>query len=498
MFPSAEQVASSSSLAFEPLQNAAGRVFLGAVGARMEERHDPATGWTHRFASGGSLCGVADDRNHFLLAPARSGKGRSHLIPILLTYPGSVVVIDPKGDLASTTAAYRRSVLGQRVVVLDPFHAASAAVEPFRRDASFNPLAGVDPDDADGVIDRADVIANSLVVSEAQRDDHWDNVASQASAAVSAHVLTSPLHEERRTLATVARLLYTGMSRPDPETPSDLEAEMRTNPAADGFVQAGAAGLFDKADRELASTVSTIRRHLNWLLYPRMQRVVGEGAFSLASVLTEPTTVYLSIPVRKLASCAGWLRLVINCLLAEAEAGEARRAHQVQQGGHRTLLIIDEMPVLGRMRSLEIAAGQLAGLGVKLYLVAQDLSQLQGSYPETWQTFLGNSGTVVIFGATDNATLQWAETRLGQTTVLHRSQSDGSYRAMVKEGTSGRSAAQHLHPLMTATEIARTFNRDDPLARQLVFSASHGPLIVQRVAYDQHPVFRALLARGGC
>lgn len=491
-FPSAEWLASREDLGFS-VPNAAGKVILGTIGSPMNSRRCAGMGGVEHFTTGGDLCGIADNRHHLLVAGSRAGKGRSHLVPLLQTYPGSVWCIDIKGDLAGLTAKYRAEVLGQRVFVLDPFDAAPPAVAPYREGSRFDPLSGVDPADADAVLDRADLAASALVVRGRDHDPHWNDVSQQAVQGVCAHTLTSPLYAGRRTLATVAWLLWTKASRPDADTPSDLEAEMRTNLGADGAVQAAAAELFDKADRELSGCLSTIRRHLHWLGFPRMQRVVTDGTLDLSTIQTQPTTVYLSLPVRKLSSCAGWLRLMLNSLLATAEAGETRRLHQVGAGGYPTLVLIDEMSALGGMRELEVAAGLVAGLGLKLYFVLQDLSQLKALYPASWETFLGNCGTITAFGNVDSTTLEWLEKRLGNTTIVQQSMSDGSYRSLVHEGTSGRSGSMHTHPLMTAAEIARVFNRDDELARQLVISARHGPMILQRVNYDTHPVFASLL-----
>ncbi|MCA9303402.1 MAG: type IV secretory system conjugative DNA transfer family protein, partial [Phycisphaerales bacterium] len=277
---------------------------------------------------------------------------------------------------------------------------------------------------------------------------------------------------------------------PDEDTPCDLEAEMRTNPAAGGMVQAAAATMFEKSDRELASTLSTIRRHLNWLQYPAMRRSVEQGTGDLGSIQTTPTSLYVSLPVRHMSTCAGWQRMVLNCLLASFESGEARRAHQLQTGGHRTLIVIDEMPALGYMRSLEIAAGQIAGLGAKLYFCCQDLSQLKAINPNSYETFLANSGTLTFFSPQDTTTLEWIQRRLGDTTIVQHSQSEGSLRSLVEDGSSGRSASSGTHPLMTGAEAARVLRREDPLMRQLVISARHGPMLMQRVNYYEHPAFK--------
>src|SRR6056297_38554 len=54
------------------------------------------------------------------IAPTGAGRGSSVIIPTLLSYPGPVIVIDPKGENYQVTAR-RRIEMGQQVYKLDPF-----------------------------------------------------------------------------------------------------------------------------------------------------------------------------------------------------------------------------------------------------------------------------------------------------------------------------------------------------------------------------------------
>ncbi len=64
---------------------------------------------------------VNDDRHIVTVAGSRAGKGRSLILPNLATWPGSVIAIDLKGELAAKTARWRAEGLKQHVVVLDPY-----------------------------------------------------------------------------------------------------------------------------------------------------------------------------------------------------------------------------------------------------------------------------------------------------------------------------------------------------------------------------------------
>ena len=87
----------------------------------------------------GERLGFMDDKPMVTVASARSGKSSTVIIPTLLTYPGSALVLDPKGELAAETAEFRRDVLKQDVHVLDPFGCSGL------ESSSFNALAELDP-----------------------------------------------------------------------------------------------------------------------------------------------------------------------------------------------------------------------------------------------------------------------------------------------------------------------------------------------------------------
>ena len=127
--------------------------------------------------SAGRYVGHDDDRHILTVAGSRAGKGVSLIVPALLQWPHSCIAIDPKGELATITAARRSSVdsqwamaMGGDVYVLDPFHRVTGPAEAYR--AAFNPLAGLNPDTDDG-LDLAGQIADALVVQQKGPGSHW-------------------------------------------------------------------------------------------------------------------------------------------------------------------------------------------------------------------------------------------------------------------------------------------------------------------------------------
>jgi len=94
--------------------------FLGIIGGTTEQI-EYENGFKEWKTTGGIPVGSIDDRHRTLVAGSRSGKGRSVIVPELLTYAGSMIVIDPKGENAGITANYRADELGQKVFIIDPF-----------------------------------------------------------------------------------------------------------------------------------------------------------------------------------------------------------------------------------------------------------------------------------------------------------------------------------------------------------------------------------------
>jgi type IV secretion system protein VirD4 len=180
-----------------PLRYAPGKLFLGLLGASIER--DNKTG--ERFAQGGMEIGVADDRHAITVAGTRAGKGRAAIIPNMLRYSGSVLAIDPKGELVLATAAVRAKKLGQRVCVPDPFSATEGALQGFY--AGFNPIARMRPK---SLIEDAGLIADALVVFEATgTDPHWDESARSFIEGVILEVATAERFAGRRKLVTRVR-----------------------------------------------------------------------------------------------------------------------------------------------------------------------------------------------------------------------------------------------------------------------------------------------------
>jgi type IV secretion system protein VirD4 len=466
-FADPELVRTDSLAAWKP-----GKLFLGLLGGRV-------TGSIpDHHIMGGHAVGVADNRHICTFAGSRSGKGRAVIVPNMLHYPGSVLATDPKGELATMTAR-QRVALGQKVHVLDPFGETKGYPQSAGLITGFNPILSM----RDGrLVEDAALISDALVVVGG-KDPHWDESARTLIEGVILHVRTWDDYKDRRSLLTVRELVGTAGKN------DELAAAMRKNTAAGGVVQASAADFFDRPPNERGSVLSSARRHLKFIDLFRDNQTgrdtLEKNGFNLDELKTRPTTVYLCLPARHIGTCNRWLRLFVNLTLQSMERTQVERL----PAGIPILCVLDEFASLGHMKQIEDAAGQIAGFGVRLWPILQDLGQLKSLYSERWETFLGNAGVIQFFGNNDLTTLEWISKRCGRTAVSVRTD-----RAITVEqrraGAAGESWSTEMHDLLTVEEAGRLFSRDDAQLRQLILWGGLPPIVLQRAHYDTHRLFR--------
>ena len=415
----------------------------------VEERYPYRDGtvWLGRSGSDGRMpLGYLDDRHVCLVGGSRGGKGTTSIIPALVTWPGSLCVVDPKGENATITASRRGGGsthckgMGQTVKVLDPFQSAQVADSLRGR---FNPLDTLDPK-AEETIDEAGRIADAIVVVHegGTNDPFWDESARAMVKGLLLHVLTSPQYEGRRNLVTLRKLITRGDwenveilreagEKDIPPAHAMLWTGLSNNRAFDGLI-AGAGDSFTNmlinSPKQYESVLQVANRNTEFIDSPAMQRLLEASDFQLSELKTRPEglSLYLCLPQRYMNTHYRWLRMMISLTVTEMEKVRGRPAT-----GHPILMVLDEFAGLKRMEVIETAAAQIAGYGVKLFFVLQSLEQLKAVYKDNWETFLANSGLKLFFNLEDNFSRDYVSKLIGETEVIRevRSETDSTGRS---------------------------------------------------------------------
>ena len=412
--------------------------------ALVEEKYVYSDGtiWLGRSPSEHQVpVGYRDDRHVCLVSGSRGGKGTTSIVNNLILWPGSLCVVDPKGENATITAARRGKGsehckgLGQAVQVLDPFKAAQVD-ESLR--GRFNPLDTLDPANEE-TIDEAGRIADAVVVIHESNDPFWDESARAMVKGLILHILTAPEYEGRRNLITLRKLITRG----DWESVEALKSAGETDiPPAHGLLWTGLAnnqafdgliaGIGDSftnmllnSPKQYESVLQVANRNTEFIDSPGMQHCLEASDFQLAELKTRPggLSLYLCLPQMYMSTHYRWIRMMIALIVTEMEKVRGKPAT-----GYPVLMVLDEFAGLKRMEVIENAVAQIAGYGVKMFFVLQSLEQLKAVYKDNWETFLANSGLKVFFNVEDFFSRDYVSKLIGDTELIRevRSVSDST------------------------------------------------------------------------
>lgn len=352
-----------------------------------------------------------DGPAHLLtLAPTRAGKGVGTVIPNLLLAERSVLVIDPKGENAKIAGEARKRF--GAVHILDPFGVTGMSA------SAYNPLGRLDAESLDLGEDAAS-LAEALVMDPPgqQSEAHWNE---EAKALLAGLIMFAVAHEDqdRKTLATVREYLTL-----PPEKFRALLELMQDSAAAGGLIARAANRFLGKSDREAASVMSSAQRHTHFLDSPRIVTATARSDFQFSALRHDLTSIFLVLPPNRLDAYSRWLRL----LVAQALHDIARDAEAAQAGSQRlkqpALFLLDEFAALGRLEAVERAMGLMAGYGLQLWPILQDMSQLKDLYGARANTFVANAGVLQTFGVNDFETAKWLSQMIGRETTGYQTES---------------------------------------------------------------------------
>ena len=402
-----------------------------------------------------------DGPEHVLcFAPTRSGKGVGLVIPSLLTWPGSAIVHDIKGENWQLTSGFRAK--HGRVLLFDPTNAKSSA---------YNPLLEV----RRGEWEVRDVqnIADILVDPEGslEKRNHWEKTSHALLVGTILHVLYA---EADKTLAGVAKFLS------DPKHPIETTLETMKTTAHLGDigphpVVAGAAReLLNKSPNERSGVLSTAMSFLSLYRDPVVADVTRRCDWRIADLVQgdEPVTLYLVVPPSDIARTKPLIRLILNQIgrrLTEDLTGNDRR--------HRLLLMLDEFPALGRLDFFESALAFMAGYEIKSFLIAQSLNQIEKAYGPN-NSILDNCHVRVSFATNDERTAKRVSDALGTATEMRAMKNYAGHRLSPWLGHLMVSRQETPRPLLTPGEVMQL-----PPTDEIVMVAGTPPIRAQKARY---------------
>ncbi|GAB4089960.1 conjugal transfer protein TraG [Hydrogenophaga soli] len=418
----------------------------------------------------GVFLGLYDDQylrhegpEHVLtFAPTRSGKGVGLVVPTLLSWPASAVIHDIKGENWSITAGWRSRF--SHCLLFNPTDAKSAA---------YNPLLEV----RRGAHEVRDVqnIADILVDPEGalERRNHWEKTSHALLVGAILHVLYAG---EDKTLRGVANFLS------DPACPFELTLHrmMTTRHLGDAphpVVASAAREVLNKSDNERSGVLSTAMSFLGLYRDPTVAEVTSRCDWRIADLISaeHPVSLYMVVPPSDISRTKPLVRLILNQIgrrLTESLDGSDGIARR-----HKLLLMLDEFSALGRLDFFETALAFMAGYGIRSFLIAQSLNQIDKAYGQN-HSILDNCHVRVTFATNDERTAKRISETLGTATELRAQRNYAGHRLAPWLGHLMVSRQETARPLLTPGEVMQL-----PPDEAVVMVSSVAPIKAKKLRY---------------
>lgn len=439
------------------------------------------------FRPAGVFLGKLNDRylrhnglEHVMaFAPTRSGKGVGLVIPTLLSWTGSAVIHDIKGENWQLTSGWRSKF--SYSLLFNPTDPSSAR---------YNPLLEV----RKGSNEVRDVqnIADILVDPEGalERRNHWEKTSHSLLVGAILHVLYA---EEEKTLARVATFL----SDPQRSFTATLQRMMTTNhlgvadkPKVHPIVASAAREVLNKSENERSGVLSTAMSFLGLYRDPTVAAATSACDWRIADLMDaeRPMSLYLVVPPSDISRTKPLVRLVLNQIgrrLTERLEGDPKKSRR-----HQLLMMLDEFPALGRLDFFETALAFMAGYGIRAYLIAQSLNQISKAYGEH-NAILDNCHVRIAFSSNDERTAKRISDALGTATELRSMRNYAGHRLAPWLSHVMVSRQETARQLLTPGEVMQL-----PPSDELVLVSGLPPIRAKKLRYyeDQNFTERVLPA----
>ena len=363
------------------------------------------------------------ERHVLLFGLNGSGKSTRILIELMMTSVGrSIVVLDFKGELAAQTAEARRRS-GNDVKIISPYPVVGLSSD------GYNPLANLDPRNADEFSDRAALLADAVVEIEG-KEPHWSESAQgMLQAGIMWEVIEADRQGRARSLYRVRQTLcepdeFESVTGADGKTRRRQVKGLAFNAARmiaeGGEIIASLVGRFvrEHGQNELASIQSTFDTQTRFLLSPPIARDLAKGNWSFRQLRERPTTVYIVLPVAELSRKRRWTRTLITDALSE----------HLRPGPVNTLFVLDEFRAsVGAMPIINDVWSLVRGFGITLMPCCQSALQLQKLFNEEWENYAAQAGMTIMLGPPgDLFTAKWLSERCGTTTIMQMGFNEGA------------------------------------------------------------------------
>jgi type IV secretion system protein VirD4 len=239
-------------------------------------------------------------------------------------------------------------------------------------------------------------------------------------------------------------------------------------------IASAARELFNKSENERSGVLSTAMSFLGLYRDPVVAKVTHRCDWRIRDLVESdrPVTLYLVVPPSDISRTKPLVRLILNQIgrrLTEDLHAKGRR--------YRLLLMLDEFPALGRLDFFESALAFMAGYGLKSFLIAQSLNQIEKAYGPN-NAILDNCHVRVSFATNDERTAKRVSDALGTATEMRAMKNYAGHRLSPWLGHLMVSRQETARPLLTPGEVMQL-----PPDDELVLVSGCPPIRAKKARY---------------
>lgn len=421
----------------------------------------------------GKFLMMDDAKFVMLVAPTRSGKGVGTIIPNLLNWNQSCIVVDIKGENFDVTSGFRAKH-GQEVYKFAPFD------ENFETHCS-NPLSYVSRDPR-FVVGELQSVGYMLYPKKDGDGAFWNDAARNLFVAVSLYCLESGYS---LTIGEVLRR-SSGNGRPKEFWQGVVDSGVSASGQALSKHCLDALSQFvSNSDNTLTSILSTFSAPLGAFTNPAVDAATSRDDFDLRDIRRRKMTIYVVIPPNRLAEAS----LLINLFFSIAIDQNTKTLPEKDPSlKYLALLLLDEFPALGRVDKYVKSIGYIAGYGLRSLMIAQSMSQLKDRElygEEGSRTLATNHMVQIIYAPREQQDAQEYSEILGYYGLNSTSKGVSRGRGSV---TNSENVSEQKRALMLPQEL-REIGPD----RVIVLADNCKPIFGDKIKYYADPVFKERL-----
>ena len=417
-------------------------------------------------------------------APTRSGKGIGLVIPTLLDWRESVIVLDIKGENWALTAGWREQYANNRVLKFDP-------TAPNGMSVKFNPLDEIRME-TDYEIGDVQNIAMMIVDTDGKGlRDYWEKSSFSFISGLILYTIYKSKKENKRypNLSDVYELL-------NQSDIQDLLDEMINSHHR--LISIVGREMLNKAPEELSGVVGSASSSLNLYVDPIISNNTSKSEFKINDLMNgeKPVSLYLVLKPNDKSRIMPLIRLIMNQLLRRLlEDLEFENGKSIQNYNHRMLLMLDEFTSLGKLSIFQESLAFMAGYGIKAYIIVQDVSQLYEAYGKD-ESIMSNCHIRVAFAPNKVETAELLSKMTGTTTVVKSYTTTSGDRISVMLGQVTESLQEISRPLLTVDECMRLKGAKKSSDGQvleggdmLIFIAGQAPIYGKQILFFKDKIF---------